>query len=161
MQEKRCDISKQLSLRLLYRRISFFSPSISRTFTHTCSSSKRSLHVFLILPCMPSTSSISQSPRRMIPPKLNLSSLGTLGDRNKEQCCLRSYVASEAAGSNADDPSWLELVPWRNKQLATRMGAAVWEPANCNTRFNTMMFSASMNKGKSGSRRGKGQSFIH
>jgi hypothetical protein len=129
LKKKRCNINKRLSLGLLYRRISFFSPSISRTFTHArSSSSKRYLHVFPFLPCMPSTGSISQSSRRIIPPKLSLSSLVALGDPNREQCCLGNYVASEAAGSNAEDPSWLELVPWRNKQLAARIGVHLSPP---------------------------------
>lgn len=71
-----------------------------------------------------------------------------------ETCCLGNYTASEAAGSNADDPSWLELVPWRNKQLATGVGAAASEPSNCNSRMN-MAFSAERTRGEGGVREKK------
>lgn len=80
---------------------------------------------------------ICQSPRQSILPKFSLSSLASLETETANDVDLET-TRSEAAGSNAGDPSWLELVPWRNKQLATEIGAAVLEPSNCISGMNVM-----------------------
>lgn len=103
-----------------------FLPPISRASTH---SSKRSLCVFL-LPCMPRTCSICQSSRQAAPSNPPSAPLWALEAETANDVDWKLRAASEAGGSNADDPSWLELVPWRDKQLATGIGAAVWVSSN-------------------------------